>query len=129
MRAFPVILLLIGMLLISACGGTAADTGIAPQEPVLVEEGETLFASNCAACHGEDLRGTDQGPSLLSEVYVPSHHSDGSFLLAVQNGSPAHHWDFGDMPPVEGLTTEDVEAIVAYVREQQRINGFEPYPP
>jgi hypothetical protein len=33
------------------------------------------------------------------------------------------------MPPVEGLSTEDVEAIVAFVREQQRIEGFEPYPP
>jgi len=128
MRASLTLLVLIGTL-IAACDGTASDTGIAPQDPVKVEEGETLFADNCAACHGQDLRGTNQGPSLLSEVYVPSHHSDGSFLLAVQNGSPAHHWNFGNMPPVEGLTPEDVEAIVAYVREQQRINGFEPYPP
>jgi hypothetical protein len=29
----------------------------------------------------------------------------------------------------EGLTSEDVEAIVAFVREQQRVGGFEPYPP
>jgi hypothetical protein len=33
------------------------------------------------------------------------------------------------MPPIERLTPEDVEAIVAFVREQQRIHGFEPYPP
>jgi hypothetical protein len=33
------------------------------------------------------------------------------------------------MPPVEGLSAEDVEAIVGFVRERQRIQGFEPYPP
>jgi hypothetical protein len=33
------------------------------------------------------------------------------------------------MQPISGLTQEDVAAITAYVREQQRINGFEPYPP
>jgi hypothetical protein len=33
------------------------------------------------------------------------------------------------MPPIDGLTPEDVEAIVAFVRETQRIEGFESYPP
>jgi len=33
------------------------------------------------------------------------------------------------MPPVEGLTEEDVEAIIAFVRQSQREEGFEPYPP
>jgi hypothetical protein len=33
------------------------------------------------------------------------------------------------MAPVEGLTLDDVTAIIAFVREQQRIEGFEPYPP
>jgi hypothetical protein len=30
---------------------------------------------------------------------------------------------------VPGLTPEDVTAIVAFVRENQRIEGFESYPP
>ncbi|NND85400.1 MAG: hypothetical protein HKN46_09655, partial [Acidimicrobiia bacterium] len=51
------------------------------------------------------------------------------FALAARNGVRAHHWTFGDMAPVEGLTDADLEAIVAFVREQQRVNGFEPYPP
>jgi hypothetical protein len=33
------------------------------------------------------------------------------------------------MPAVEGLDEADVAALVAYVRENQRIHGFEPYPP
>ncbi len=119
------------ILLVAACGTTtdADGTGIPPQDPELVELGADLYQANCAECHGSDVRGTDQGPSFLSRVYEPSHHADGAFLLAVQRGSPAHHWRFGDMLPVEGLTPDDVAAIVAYVREQQRLQGFEPYPP
>ena len=44
-------------------------------------------------------------------------------------GVRQHHWNFGDMPPVEGLDTAAIDAIVAYVREVQERDGFEPYPP
>ena len=108
---------------------TVAGTGIPVQDPDLVAAGEPVYQASCAVCHGTDLRGTDIGPSHLSVVYEPNHHSDTAFVLAAQNGVTAHHWPFGDMPPVPGLTDEDIEAIVAYVRENQRINGFEPYPP
>lgn len=116
---------------LAGCGAISSDsdTGIDPQDPELVARGDELYAANCAQCHGEDLRGTDRGPSHLSRVYEPSHHADGSFQLAVQLGAVEHHWDFGPMPPVEGLSEADVEAIVAFVRETQRIEGFEPYPP
>ena len=120
--------LLAAVVIVYGCTA-ATETTIPVQNPDLVAEGEVLYAANCAECHGADLRGTDRGPSHLSEVYEPDHHADGAFLLAVQAGSRAHHWPFGDMPPIEGLIPEDVEAIVAFVREQQRIKGFEPYPP
>ncbi|MFP3882546.1 MAG: c-type cytochrome [Actinomycetota bacterium] len=120
---------LIVALLVAACGGNATESTPPAQDAELVAQGEELFQANCAQCHGFDLRGTNTGPSLLSEVYEPSHHGDGAFLVAVQSGSPQHHWNFGDMPPVPGLSEEDVEAIVAFVRERQRVEGFEPYPP
>ena len=44
----------------------------------------------------------------------PGHHGDGSFHQAVARGVRAHHWRFGDMPPVEGLSRRDVAGIVAY---------------
>ena len=99
------------------------------QDPILVAEGEGLYQARCAACHGSDLRGTAVGPSQLSVVYQPGHHSDESYMSAVFNGVPAHHWDFGDMAPVVGVTEDDMVRIVAYIRENQRIEGFEPYPP
>lgn len=106
-----------------AGGSTAGTVGVE------VATGEPLYQASCGECHGTDLRGTDQGPSLLSIVYEPAHHSDAAFQLAVRNGSPAHHWSFGPMEPVPGLTDEDVDAITVFVRSVQEREGFEPYPP
>ncbi len=123
------------VLVLSACSATPdavegpITVEVPEQDPELVELGEPLYQQHCAQCHGADLRGTDLGPSQLSIVYEPNHHGDAAFLAAVSRGSPAHHWDFGPMPPIPGLSQEDVAAITAFVRERQRIEGFEPYPP
>lgn len=91
--------------------------------------GAGVYERSCASCHGADLRGTTTGPSLLSIVYEPAHHSDESFRTAVTSGSPQHHWSFGPMPLVGGMSDDDIEAVIRHVREQQELHGFEPYPP
>ena len=83
-----------------------------------------VFRENCATCHGTNADGTDQGPPLIHKTYEPSHHGDYSFVLAVQNGVRAHHWRFGDMSPVEGVSERQVAQIIAFVREVQRANGI-----
>ena len=121
---------LAAVLLFAACGDSSdSDVDVDVQDGSLVAKGEPLYQASCASCHGVDLRGTDKGPSHLSVVYEPNHHGDAAFLLAVRNGAQQHHWRFGDMEPIEGLSDEDVAAITAFVREQQQIQGFEPYPP
>lgn len=113
------------VVVVGACGaGTGDGDGGDPLADGDPNTGRELFANNCAQCHGVDLQGTDQGPPFIHEVYVPSHHSDESFLLAVQRGVQPHHWDFGAMPPVPALSVEEVADIVAYVREQQRQAGL-----
>lgn len=87
--------------------------------------GKALFEKNCASCHGARLQGSDKGPPMLSKIYEPSHHGDAAFQLAVKDGSRAHHWKFGDMPPVPGLTPDDVAQITAYVRLEQRKAGIQ----
>ena len=87
--------------------------------------GKALFEKSCASCHGANLQGSDKGPPMLSKIYEPSHHGDASFQLAVKNGSRAHHWKFGDMAPVPGLTPDDVAQITAYVRLEQRKAGIQ----
>ena len=64
-------------------------------------------------------------PPLVHVIYEPSHHGDRAFLLAAQNGVRGHHWPFGNMPPVEGITQADVMDIVAYIRRLQRENGID----
>lgn len=124
-RHLSVFLAAIVAFLLASCGGVE----VAQTFEGDAAAGETLYQANCASCHGSDLRGTDRGPSHLSVVYEPSHHGDAAFLLAVRQGVREHHWDFGDMPPIDGLGDDDVAAITAYVRTVQEREGFEPYPP
>ncbi|MYE46550.1 MAG: cytochrome c [Chloroflexi bacterium] len=124
-----VVALVVALALVAACDGEAeppptpppAASPAATAVPIL--DGQTLFRQTCAVCHGVDLQGTNQGPPFLDRIYAPGHHSDASFRLAVQRGVVAHHWTFGNMPKIEGLSEEQVEAIIAYVRDQQKQAG------
>ena len=90
--------------------------------------GRTLFARHCAACHGADLKGVDhgerRGPPLLHKIYEPSHHGDAAFQLAARQGVRAHHWPYGDMPPVPQVSADEVAHITAFVRAEQRKAGI-----
>jgi len=87
--------------------------------------GERVFNASCAACHGTNAAGQNGvAPPLIFITYAPNHHGDGAFLSAARNGVQAHHWEFGNMPPVEGLTNSDIAALVRYIRELQRENGI-----
>ncbi|PPL18321.1 c-type cytochrome [Oceanisphaera arctica] len=90
-----------------------------------IQRGKQAYNENCASCHGADLKGTRQGPPFIHKVYEPSHHGDEAFYRAAANGVRAHHWRFGDMPPVPGATREEVGDIIAYIRDKQRQHGIE----
>ena len=109
---------------VTSCGDDDQASGQPSDDPILTQ-GAEVYAQSCASCHGADLRGTNQGPSHLSIVYEPNHHPDDAFRSAIANGAPQHHWTFGDMPPVDGLTDDDVDAVIAYVRSEQQRLGFE----
>jgi len=102
---------------------------VIPQLPDMLSDtaqiGKRAFEAKCITCHGENaggIKGT--APPLVHKIYEPSHHADFAFVRAVQNGVRAHHWPFGDMPPVTGLTQADAMAITTYVRELQQANGI-----
>lgn len=92
--------------------------------PAEYRKGEAKFRANCLRCHGESAAGTTQGPPLAHKIYEPNHHGDAAFQRAAANGVRAHHWRFGDMPRIEGVTPEDVEQIIQYVRWLQREAGI-----
>lgn len=111
-------------LIVPAC---AADPSDAPGSGPA--DGAQLYAANCAVCHGAELQGTLTGPSPLSIVYEPSQLADDAFRVAVRDGAPQRLWGFGAMAPIAGLDDAEIAAIIAYVREAQQREGFEPYPP
>ena len=96
-----------------------------PELDVLAQEGEALFNTNCASCHGTNAAGNDgAGPPLIHVIYEPSHHGDAAFYMAAKNGVRGHHWPFGNMAPIEGITDKDLAKIVGYVRTLQSANGI-----
>lgn len=94
------------------------------RDPAIVGQGATIFAANCAVCHGPDLGGTATGPPLLHQYYAPNHHGDEAFQRAVAFGVVAHHWNFGDMAPLPHLTRDDVAKVIAFVRTEQEAAGI-----
>lgn len=89
-----------------------------------LDRGEEVFQSNCATCHGDDLRGTFVGPPLIHELYAPDVFPDDGIREAIANGVPAHNWDSAGMPPVNGLGHDAVEAVIRYVRSMQDAGGI-----
>lgn len=127
-----VLVLAIGAYFVANRGPEPTSEGI-PLVAVTVPElsaaeraGEASFNAKCASCHGINAAGQDGvAPPLVHFIYEPGHHGDQAFLVAVQLGVRAHHWPFGNMPPVEGITETEVASIVTYVRALQRANGIE----
>jgi hypothetical protein len=58
-------------------------------------------------------------------VYEPNHHGDDAFRSAINAGARQHHWTFGDMEPINGLSDAEVTDIISYVRAEQERQGFE----
>ena len=105
-------------------GSAIAEVSI-PQFSDVAAAGETVFAANCASCHGENAAGSDgAGPPLVHKIYEPGHHANMAFRRAVKNGVRSHHWRFGNMPPIAGVSDREIGQIIAYVRELQRANGI-----
>jgi mono/diheme cytochrome c family protein len=127
-RAF-FITLSVGLLLSAFIFGVSADQKAIfenPKQPKMTSElnvGKMNFDAFCSSCHGKTAGGTDKGPTFISRIYHPGHHSDGAFYAAAHNGARAHHWKFGDMAPVPDVNDSQLEYIVKYVRAVQKENG------
>jgi len=109
----------------SVQNGAAMVAVTVPELDATAKLGKDLFNTNCADCHGADAAGQNGvAPPLIHKIYEPNHHGDISFFRAVKLGVRAHHWPFGDMPPVGSVSEPEVERIVAYIRTLQRANGI-----
>ncbi|MAF48102.1 MAG: c-type cytochrome [Rhodospirillales bacterium] len=120
------IILLAGILAFTGFGAMASDHEIPQKRPNIsgIGFGKALYDKFCASCHGTKMKGTKKGPPFLHRIYHPGHHADGSFYVAVQRGTRQHHWKFGNMEPVTGVSQAMVASIVQYVRFMQKQAGI-----
>ncbi|MZR30425.1 c-type cytochrome [Sneathiella litorea] len=96
-----------------------------PELSIAAQSGKQAFDKYCASCHGSNAVGQEgKAPPLIHRIYEPNHHGDMAFVLAAKNGVRAHHWSFGNMPPVDGVTEAEIKNITIYIRELQRANGI-----
>ena len=71
--------------------------------------GKTVFADNCAGCHGVSGTGGNGGPDLTA---IPSAKDEATVTKQVQNGG-------GGMPAFKGtLTPKQIHDVTAYVTQE-----------
>jgi alcohol dehydrogenase (cytochrome c) len=71
--------------------------------------GKTVFADNCAGCHGVSGTGGNGGPDLTA---IPSAKDEATVMKQVQNGG-------GGMPAFKGtLTQKQIQDVTAYVTQE-----------
>lgn len=116
----------IAVVTLPAAGGAKAiyDNPVEPEMTPKLNLGKMNYGAFCASCHGNTAAGSDKGPTFISRIYHPGHHGDQAFFIATKKGAPAHHWPFGDMKPVPGVTDAQLSSILEYIRAVQKANGI-----
>ncbi len=108
---------LIGIgLLVTGGVYAGASAAVAASEPqtvtsaLTVEDGKKLFQANCATCHGLDMQGSANGPSLygVGELSVEFQMATGRMPLQAQGPQ-------APQKPVQ-FTQEQIEAIAAFTQ-------------
>jgi cytochrome c oxidase cbb3-type subunit 3 len=92
--------------------------------PEVIARGKAVYGVNCAACHGGDLRGGDQGgPSLLRSLAALSdQHSE--VIAPILRGS---RQDKG--MPAFNLNDSDITAVSEYIHSVLGMVGSQARPP
>lgn len=76
-------------------------------------DGRTLYAANCAVCHGADLRGRTNAPTLVSGTAAT--YDETMLAAKISRGKP-----LGGMPRFERvLTAAQIRAVARFVIEQR----------
>lgn len=91
-----------------------------PPEPY--QKGQALFADHCNSCHvmGDVPALKRRAASLIGRRFYHPVTPDGSFFDAVRDGAKDRfNFGMGDMPPIPGVSEDEVREIVKYVRWAQ----------
>ena len=94
----------------SAAMASTTDAQTSVTTELTAADGQKLFTANCATCHGMDLQGTKEGPSLVGvgELAVEFQMSTGRMPLQMQGPqAPQKHPQF---------TEAQIRAVASYVQ-------------
>jgi ubiquinol-cytochrome c reductase cytochrome c subunit len=86
-----------------------ASADIDLSSPEVIDQGEKLFAANCATCHGQQAQGTSNGPSLIGVGAAAVDFQVGTGRMPMQAQGPQ-----APAKPVQ-FTDAQVKALAAYV--------------
>jgi mono/diheme cytochrome c family protein len=83
----------------------------------MVDEGQDLFGTVCAACHGPNGTGTPAAPTLNDMQWINITGTYPEIETTILHGVPAPKEHPGSMPPRGGGSFNDtqVKALAAYV--------------
>ncbi|WP_454116431.1 cytochrome bc1 complex diheme cytochrome c subunit [Microbacterium aurum] len=103
-------LLVTGGVYAGASAAMAATEPTTASSALTVEDGKKLFQANCATCHGLNMEGTADGPSLygVGELAVEFQMSTGRMPLQMQGPQ-------APQKPVQ-FTEDQIKAIAAWVQ-------------
>ncbi|WP_438353168.1 cytochrome bc1 complex diheme cytochrome c subunit [Microbacterium sp. CJ88] len=103
-------LLLTGGAYAGASAAMASTGQPAASTALTADDGKKLFQANCATCHGLDLQGTENGPSLYGVGELSVHFQVSTGRMPLQMQGPQ-----APQKPVQ-FTEEQIAAIAAYVQ-------------
>jgi cytochrome c oxidase cbb3-type subunit 3 len=84
-----------------------------------IQAGKSLFASQCAFCHGRDAGGGESGPDLTASVLVEQDVHGDKIGVVVRNGRVAK-----GMPAFGNIDDQQLAALVAFIHDR-RVNAKE----
>lgn len=109
----------------------SAPAFIDPADHSLVMQGKVIYASNCAACHGDSLQGQPNWRERMPNGKLPApphdktghtwHHPDAMLVDMVKNGlvpgKTAPPGYVSDMPAYRDILSDhEIVAVIAYIK-------------
>ncbi len=108
-------------------------TTLLPDDPQIVALGETVYATQCAACHGANLEGQPNWRERGRDGRLPApphdetghtwHHPDALLFELTKEGPPKEMGNgepyLSNMPAYEGvLSDEEIVTVLSYIKSR-----------
>lgn len=107
------------VMLVAAAPTGAQQTGAPPFPPTVVdsltERGREIYrgSAHCGVCHGDDGRGTEDGPDLTDGVWIHGSGTYADILGMVRHGVARRDAETGRPMPIRGWVPVDDDAAAA----------------